>query len=423
MGNAQSPSADPSFVTSSRAFTNQELEDLRSLFVSLAAQSQSHGKFVSPSVFQAYFGIDGMLGDRMFNLVTRKRNDGMLTFEDLVISKATYEKGTRDEIDEFIRELCDVTGDGILGRSDLEAVLKSIHKAIFSSNIDENGLNLHENVLEVFLNASTYSKKREGGTAENSMSSADFRNWCSLLPSVRKFLGSLLMPPDSGRPGFQVPHLQHPENLTSDLLILRKEYAWHIGGGLSQHEVEEWKLLYHSSINGLSFNTFLGSISNGDGPTVLIIKDADGFIYGGYASQPWERRSDFYGDMKSFLFQLYPRASIFRPTGANNNLQWCAVNFSSDSIPNGIGFGGRANHFGLFLSASFDQGHTFSCTTFNGPCLSKTNRIQPEVIECWGVLLKGVQNERLDLVKGTVLERFKEDRNMLKMVGLANSSE
>lgn len=99
------------------------------------------------------------------------------------------------------------------------------------------------------------------------------------------------------------------------------------------------------------------------------------------------------------------------------------MNFSSDSIPNGIGFGGRANHFGLFLSASFDHGHTFSCTTFNSPCLSKTNRIIPEVIECWGVLLKGVQNERLELVKGTVLERFKEDRNMLKMVGLANSSD
>lgn len=82
-------------------------------------------------------------------------------------------------------------------RSDLEAVLKSIHKAIFSPQIDANGLNLDENVLEVFLNASTFSKQGEA-TAENSMSSADFRNWCSLLPSVRKFLGSLLMPPDSG---------------------------------------------------------------------------------------------------------------------------------------------------------------------------------------------------------------------------------
>ncbi|KAL6988469.1 hypothetical protein U1Q18_014219, partial [Sarracenia purpurea var. burkii] len=101
----------------------------------------------------------------------------------------------------------------------------------------------------------------------------------------------------------------------------------------------------------------------------------------------------------------------------------CAVNFSSANIPNGIGFGGRANHFGLFLSANFDQGHSFTCTTFGSPCLSKTSQIYPEVIECWGVLPKGgAQQERQETIRGgTVLERFKEDRHMLNMVGLANS--
>jgi hypothetical protein len=64
---------------------------------------------------------------------------------------------------------------------------------------------------------------------------------------------------------------------------------------------------------------------NGDAQTVLIIKDAEGSIYGAYASQPWERHSDFYGDMKTFLFKLYPEASIFRPTGANKNLQWVSL--------------------------------------------------------------------------------------------------
>lgn len=70
------------------------------------------------------------------------------------------------------------------------------------------------------------------------------------------------------------------------------------------------------------------------GPTVMVIKDKEGYIYGGYASQPWERHGDFYGDMKSFLFQLYPKASIFRPTGANNNVQWVSrsLHIESDEI-------------------------------------------------------------------------------------------
>lgn len=315
-----------------------------------------------------------------------------------------------------------MTGDGILGRSDVESVLMVMLDDIFSQRNSESGSNSHQVVISIFLNAASFSESGEG-SAEKSMSFEDFRKWCALLPSVRKYLGSLLSPSDPGKPGSQVPRLLHLENVESNLLLLKKEYAWLIGGALSQQELDEWKLVYHSAFNGLSFNTFLGNISNDEGPTVLIIKDKQGYIYGGYASQPWDRHADFYGDMKSFLFQLCPTASIFRPTGANSNLQWCAVNFSSASIPNGIGFGGRVNHFGLFVSANFDQGHTFACTTFGSPCLSKTNQICPEVIECWRVVPKGAQQERQDAAKGTVLERFKEDRHMLNMVGLANSSE
>ena len=63
-----------------------------------------------------------------------------------------------------------------------------------------------------------------------------------------------------GRLGSQVPKLQHSENVDSSILLLRDEYAWHIGGALSQEELDEWKLLYHSAVNGLSFNTFLGNV-------------------------------------------------------------------------------------------------------------------------------------------------------------------
>lgn len=422
MGNSQSPPADPRFSSATRAFTQKDLEDLNSLFVSLAAQSKSNNEYISLSVFQAYFGLKSSLGERLFDLVTQQRKDNKLTFHDLVIAKSVYEKGTRDDIEEFIYQLLNVTGDGVVGRCDIESVLAAILRSIFSLEASNPGLNSHREIINVFLNAAKFSKVVEGA-AEKSMSFEDFRSWCALLPSIRKFLGSLLLPPNAGRLGSQVPHLVHGDNINPDLILLREEYAWHIGGALPHHELVEWKLLYHSAINGMSFNTFLGSTSNGEGPTILIIKDKDGYIYGGYASQPWEKHGDFYGDLKSFLFQLYPKASIFKPTGANNNVQWCAANFSSESIPNGIGFGGRVNHFGLFLSASFDVGQTFTCTTFGSPCLSKTNRIFPEVIECWGILQNEAQQEKLDAAKGTVLERFKEDRHMLNMVGLANSSE
>ncbi|KAG5243960.1 TLD domain-containing protein [Salix suchowensis] len=391
MGNSQSPPADPRFSSATRAFTQKDLEDLNSLFVSLAAQSKSNNEYVSLSVFQAYFGLKGSLGERLFDLVTQQRKDNKLTFHDLVIAKSVYEKGTRDDIED-----CNFWN-------------------IFSLEASNPGLNTHPEIINEFLNAAIFSKAVEGAD-EKSMSFEDFRSWCALLPSVRKFLGRRL--------GSQVPQLMHGDNINPDLILLREEYAWHIGGALPHHELEEWKLLYHSAINGMSFNTFLGSTLNGEGPTILIIKDKDGYIYGGYASQPWERHGNFYGDLKSFLFSFTRRHQFSSPPEQTIMYNgYCAANFSSESIPNGIGFGGRVNHFGLFLSASFDVGQTFTCTTFGSPCLSKTSRIFPEVIECWGIIQNGAQKEKLDAIKGTVLDRFKEERHMLNMVGLANSSE
>jgi len=40
-----------------------------------------------------------------------------------------------------------------------------------------------------------------------------------------------------------------------------------------------------------------------------------------------------------------------------------------------------------------------------------------------GVVVKGNDQETLNAVKGTVLERFKEDRNLLNMMGITNSSD
>ncbi|KAK9755306.1 hypothetical protein RND81_01G016900 [Saponaria officinalis] len=416
MGNTNTSSANPRFTSASRSFAQHELQDLRSLFDSLAAQSHNDALFISPSIFKGYFGIPGCLGDRMFDLITQKRHDEKLTFEDLVIAKGTYEKGTKDEIQEFVFQLMDVNDDGKVCRSDVQAVLAAIFDDVFAPKEGESESN--EYIIDNLLNGIHFSEDGED-SGEKRMSFDDFKDLCAHIPSIRKYLRSLLVPSD---PGTQVPRLLYSKSYDPNIL-LKEEYAWLIGGLLTQPELEEWKLLYHSSYHGQSFNTFLGNVSNDEGPTLLIIKDKEGCIYGGYASQPWEKHSDFYGDMKCFLFQLHPKVYMYRPTGANTNLQWCAVNYGSESIPNGIGFGGRVNHFGLFISANFDAGQTFECTTFGSPCLSKSNRINPEVIECWSVFPKEVQQKSSTALKGTVLDRFKEDRNMLNLVGLANSSQ
>lgn len=79
----------------------------------------------------------------------------------------------------------------------METVLLAIFESLFSLKDSHLVSGPNECTANVFLNAATLSKDDKEG-ARDAMSFEDFRSWCSLLPSVRKYLGSLLMPPGPG---------------------------------------------------------------------------------------------------------------------------------------------------------------------------------------------------------------------------------
>lgn len=59
--------------------------------------------------------------------------------------------------------------------------------------------------------------------------------------------------------------------------------------------------------------------------------------------------------------------------------------------------------------------------TFCSPSLSSSPRFTPDHIECWAVeILKSTKAGDQAALKGTVLERFKEDRAVLNMMGIAD---
>ena len=72
-----------------------------------------------------------------------------------------------------------------------------------------------------------------------------------------------------------------------------------------------------------------------------------------------------------------------------------------------------------------DKGQSRPSVTFNSPTLSSQPDFVPDTIECWAVLSENKGQDALEgqakALKGTVLERFKEDRAMLNMVGIAGS--
>jgi len=56
-----------------------------------------------------------------------------------------------------------------------------------------------------------------------------------------------------------------------------------------------------------------------------------GAVFGAVFSQPLQRHSVVYGDMRTFLFTFLPAAAIYRPSGLNQNIQW--VSFAYWNTP------------------------------------------------------------------------------------------
>lgn len=52
--------------------------------------------------------------------------------------------------------------------------------------------------------------------------------------------------------------------------------------------------LFSSSHDGESFSTLVGRIV-GKGPTLLVVRDTGGHVFGGYAAQSWSIGPSFYG--------------------------------------------------------------------------------------------------------------------------------
>ncbi|CAO3567736.1 unnamed protein product [Mortierella alpina] len=141
------------------------------------------------------------------------------------------------------------------------------------------------------------------------------------------------------------------------------------------------RLLFSSRTSGASFSTLLQKITY-NGPTLVVMKDEDGYIFGAYADQDWEQGPKFYGTDRSFLFTIRPQFRIYRPSKLNLNYQY--LDSGTKTLPNGMGFGGQLRYFGLWLASDFQTGQSAAeplCSTFQSPRLSKQQNFKLDEME------------------------------------------
>ncbi|KAJ9585562.1 hypothetical protein L9F63_002638 [Diploptera punctata] len=75
---------------------------------------------------------------------------------------------------------------------------------------------------------------------------------------------------------------------------------------------------------------------------------------------------------------------VYRSSGQNNNFQYLA--FRKKNVANGLGFGGKVDHFGLWIDEDGVNGESNTkCSTFsNAPRLSARKNFIIMHLEVWG---------------------------------------
>uniref|UniRef100_A0A667XHN0 Oxidation resistance protein 1 n=1 Tax=Myripristis murdjan TaxID=586833 RepID=A0A667XHN0_9TELE len=132
-----------------------------------------------------------------------------------------------------------------------------------------------------------------------------------------------------------------------------------------------WTLAFSTANHGSSIKTLYRNMAGLDTPTLMVLKDGDGQVFGALASEPLRVSDCFYGTGETFLFSFCPE------------LQWTGDNmFFLKGDTDSLTFGGGGG-FGLWLDGDLYHGRSSTCGTFGNPRLTQREDFVLQDIEVW----------------------------------------
>ncbi|CAB1340141.1 unnamed protein product [Coregonus sp. 'balchen'] len=136
-----------------------------------------------------------------------------------------------------------------------------------------------------------------------------------------------------------------------------------------------WRLAYSTVEHGTSLKTLYRSLLDVDSPVLLVIKDMNNQLFGGYSTHPFRVSEHSYGTGETFLFSFCPEIKMYNWTGENSYF----VKGNIDSLQ----MGGGGGQIGLWVDADLHHGTTSSCATFHNQPLSTQKDFTIHSVEVW----------------------------------------
>ncbi|KAF9678869.1 hypothetical protein SADUNF_Sadunf07G0081100 [Salix dunnii] len=154
----------------------------------------------------------------------------------------------------------------------------------------------------------------------------------------------------------------------------------------------KWLLLYSTWRHGISLSSLYRRSTLWSGPSLLVVGDRKGAVFGGLVEAPLRPTNKKYqGTNSTFVFTNTPgHPVIFRPTGANRYFTLCSTDFLA------IGGGG---HFALYMDNDLLNGSSSVSETYGNPCLAYTEDFEVKEVELWGFVYGSKYEEILALSK------------------------
>ncbi|KAK9809228.1 hypothetical protein WJX72_011701 [[Myrmecia] bisecta] len=170
------------------------------------------------------------------------------------------------------------------------------------------------------------------------------------------------------------------------------EVLWKDGGGngplrrLKFEASARTRQMVHQHVENWAVDTTPESSAGSGGasraPTVLVVRDTRGYIFGCYTSDAWRVAPRYYGTGECFVYTLAPQMRAWhwerRGPASNNNFFMYGAH---DSLA--IGGGG---HFALWLDNELMYGASGPCQTFASPCLSSSQDFAISKLELWSII-------------------------------------
>jgi len=151
--------------------------------------------------------------------------------------------------------------------------------------------------------------------------------------------------------------------------------------GLRLPGAVEWVLRYTPKAHGVSLTTLYRNLAESE-KTILMVKDADARVFGGFALAPWEPQGKFYGSGEAFVFAFTgladpPEMAFYPWTTANSFIQ-----YSDNDV---LAMGGGDGRHALAVRSDLLHGLSSPTPTFGNPTLAASEEFVVRDIELWAI--------------------------------------